>query len=91
MTAAWRDIERGSIGTKEVEITSAEVRIDGFALILVHRHIHYSPDQWLLTCHPFFDKFELDSKPLNLAKKEALKRVHIIVRDADTALKELRK
>lgn len=42
-------------------------------VMLVHRHIHYEPDQWLLSCAQVAtDNHELKAKNLGEAKAEAV-------------------
>jgi hypothetical protein len=43
--------------------------------ITVHRHIHYAPDIWLLSCSDFYDKYELPDKDVEKAKKRAISLV----------------
>lgn len=43
--------------------------------ITVHRHRHYDPDIWLLSCPHICDCKELKSKDIELAKNEALNYV----------------
>lgn len=54
--------------------------------VVVHRHIHYAPDAWLLTCSPFFDKRELYAKDADHAKAEALALVREKVKTLAEAL-----
>lgn len=58
----------------------------GDVRISVHRHIHYAPDQWLLTCEPFFSKRELKAKDTGGAKAEALAMVCQKVKELAEAL-----
>ena len=44
----------------------------GAVRIRVHRHIHYPPDTWLLSCDPFFKTHELQAGGLEAAKEEAM-------------------
>jgi len=46
--------------------------------ISVHRHIHYPPDMWLCSCG-LFDKLALESKDIDAAKAEALRKVHEVL------------
>lgn len=54
--------------------------------VAVHKHIHYAPDAWLLTCSPFFDKRELCAKDADDAKAEALALVREKVKTLAEAL-----
>lgn len=77
----WQDASSCSRGDKERIPTIwhlSECRI----CISVHRHIHYPKDMWLLTCEPFFDKYELPNKDIEDAKKLALDLVAVKLRNA---------
>ena len=50
--------------------------INGLIIISVHKHIHYPKDQWLLTCLPFFNKYELPQTDVEEAKSAAFHMVY---------------
>lgn len=50
-------------------------RRSGSIRIVVTRHIHYSPDDWVLACEPWFTSYVLKSKEIEDAKREAIERV----------------
>ncbi|MCY9592384.1 hypothetical protein PC41400_14825 [Paenibacillus chitinolyticus] len=48
--------------------------------IMVHRHIHYGSDMWLLSSRYLdLDKIELKSKDINEAKNESLDKLKSIL------------
>lgn len=62
------------------KITGATLQLP-WIIIMVHRHIHYEPDQWLMSCVQYgFSCHELKAKELSEACKEALQ----VVRDRST-------
>ena len=72
----WNDISSWSrTETDRSQPKTWEAKIGVFRL-LVHRHIHYPPDTWLATCHPdLFSHFELASKDIELAKRQAVDKL----------------
>lgn len=40
--------------------------------LTVTRHVHYEPDQWIMTCKPLFEHVIADSKEIEEAKKQAV-------------------
>lgn len=78
----WDDTSSHSQGDKERLPNRFETRIGAFRLV-IHRHIHYPPDQWLASCHPnMFSCFELCSKDLESAKCQAVARLQSILLEA---------
>ena len=67
----WEEVTTFSRGDKERIPRIWELNADKLT-ITVHRHIHYLEDQWLLTCRPFYDCFELQCEDIDDAKFEAL-------------------
>ena len=65
----WVDVSTYSQSDKE-RLPKALSAQAGKLKIVLHRHFHYEPDDWLLTAEPFFDKKVLKSKDVNDAKKE---------------------
>lgn len=43
--------------------------------IVVHRHIHFSKDAWLLSCDLFYNNYELRNKDIRRAKREAIRMI----------------
>ena len=58
----------------------AEARA-GQLRVSVHRHRHYDPEAWLLSCSPFFDCRVLASKELEEAKLQAVSLVQTTLQD----------
>jgi hypothetical protein len=81
----WKDETSYTQGDKE-RIPRSWVRWDGLLRVTVHRHIHYPPDQWLLSCAPWFDKRELESKDADAAKDEAVTLVLQVLEGARKSL-----
>lgn len=77
--ATWDDIKRNG------EIVASSLKAGKFK-ILVHRHIHYPPDTWLLDCYGLFDNKELASKNLEEAKCQAAALVQV---ELETAVKAI--
>lgn len=67
--------------TRNGSITCSET-MAGRLAIAVHRHIHNDPDDWLVTCPPFFDRKLLNSKELEDAKRESLAMVREVLSNA---------
>lgn len=70
----WEDETTYSQNDKK-RIPSIFVFYAGKLRIVVHRHIHYPEDQWLLSCYGIFDKYKLSHKDIKDAKNEALRIV----------------
>ena len=47
----------------------------GGLTVTVHRHIHYGPHAWLVTCAPWFDNHELPTAGDESAKSLAIELV----------------
>lgn len=74
ISMGWKDITSYSQGETDrgprvMVLVGHDVRVT------VHRHRHYDPDVWLLSCHPFFDCKVLNNKELEEAKAEAIELV----------------
>lgn len=67
--------------TRGGEIVAATLRAGNFK-ITVHRHIHWSPDMWLVSCYGLFDNKELASKDLEQAKCQAAALVQVALEAA---------
>jgi len=67
----WKDITTYSQSDAERIPDAWEIRI-GLCRICVHRHVHYPPNIWLLTCEPFFYRKELPRKDIARAKTYAI-------------------
>lgn len=70
----WKDEESRKTG----EVESSELKLTDFKLV-IHRHIHYSPDDWLLSVHYLMDKKVLKSKDIKDAKIEALNIIKTVL------------
>lgn len=67
----WKDISSHSQNEKDRTPKTWECRAGVFRLI-VTRHIHYKPDQWVARCDGVFDGLALTSKDIEMAKSEAI-------------------
>jgi len=67
----WIDTTSYSHGEKDRTPMAWTIKSKSLA-ITVHRHRHYDPDIWLLSCPNICDCKELKSKDIELAKNEAL-------------------
>ena len=83
----WKDTTSYSREDKE-RIPVIWLCSAGDISVCVHRHIYYPPDQWLLTCRPFFDKYELPDKNIDDVKKTALGMVAVKLRRAALKIKD---
>lgn len=63
----------------------------GILSIILHRHIAYAPDVWLLSCNFGIGSWSLESKELEKAKIEALRMVHAEISKINDALTEVLK
>lgn len=80
--ATWKDKQQ-SYTNKTV--VASEIQY-GIFNICIHHHIHYEPDDWLVTCHELAIKKLLKSKDLNDAKKE----VEVMIKEIlDNAIKDI--
>ena len=77
----WKDSSSYSKGDKERIPSVWNYRV-GDIRIVVHRYIHYPKDQWLLSCSPFYDKYELPQIDINKAKEAALNLVVVKLQEA---------
>jgi hypothetical protein len=72
----WKDCSSYGRGEKNREPKDLRCSAGGVA-ICIHKHIHYPKDQWLLSCAPFFDKYELQPKGIEECKALALDLVRV--------------
>ena len=72
----WIDGSSYSRDDKEKIPSVWKFIIKGLIIISVHKHIHYPEGQWLLTCLPFFNKYELPQKDVEEAKAAAIRMVN---------------
>ena len=70
----WKDNTFYSRDDKE-RISSVWNYSIGGIVICIHKHIHYAKDQWLLTCTPFYNKFELPQDNIDDLKELAIKLI----------------
>ena len=72
---AWKDSTSYQQSDKKREPRSWVMSVAGLR-VTVHRHIHYAPTQWLLSCSELgFDMRELKALPANEAMGEAQRLV----------------
>jgi hypothetical protein len=83
----WKDKTKGY---SDDTVESSEVKVGQYRLI-VHRHIHYSPDAWLGSCSPLFSAHLLSSTDLTEAKAECAALLEIVLSEALADLAELSK
>lgn len=82
-TGIWRDKTSYSQMDPEPRVPRTwELKINGDFRVIVTRYVGYPPDQWLMTCRPFFELEELKSKDAEEAKREAIDRVRARLQDA---------
>ena len=61
-------------------------KIGNFTL-KIHRHIHYPPDVWLVSCQPgVMSQVELASKDADEAKCQAVAKLQVICEEAVQAI-----
>jgi hypothetical protein len=70
----WEDATSYSRGEKNRTPSMWRVVTDKGMRVFVHRHIHYAPDQWLLSCYTpdLCQNVVLKSTEADEAKREAL-------------------
>lgn len=90
MKVDWKDETSYSQNDKE-RIPSVWRCQIGLARISVHRHMHYEPDQWLLTAHGILsiERHLLKNKDLFRAQIEALRTVLKALKPIVTDLEDL--
>ena len=71
----WKDTTSYSQDRKNKAPSIWDLSINDIT-ICIHKHIHYSKDQWLLTCEPFFNKYELKQLDIEDAKNVAINMVN---------------
>lgn len=85
----WEDQSSYGRGERGVVEPTAWALRAGRVRVVVHRHIHYDPDVWLLTCDAAsFDNYELDAKEVSAAQTEAL---GLVAGRLEENLREVRK
>jgi len=92
MKPIWKDVSSYSQSDKERVPKSFEIMAGGSRgiRIVVSRHIHYEPDQWLLQCHDLsIDNNLLQNKDLEKAQEEAIQKVRAYVKSLAAALDTL--
>lgn len=75
-TTGYRQGDRGKV---EPRIWTTDLENENVALrIIVHRHVNYEPDQWLMSCRDVagFTNHQLKAKDVDAAKHEALHLVY---------------
>lgn len=85
----WEDETNYSRGDVE-RVPRTWAAKGGGLKISVHRHIHHEPDDWLLTCAPWFNCQVLPSKAAPVAKRQALDLVQERLHAALVALHDER-
>jgi hypothetical protein len=70
----WKNISSFSRDDTDRTPNAWEAHAGGLRIV-VHRHIHFPKDVWLLSTTPFFDRKQLTSKSIEEAKEEAVKLV----------------
>jgi hypothetical protein len=70
----WKDISSFSKSDKSKTPKTFELQVSGLK-IAVHRHIHYSPDVWLLSCEPWFKCHVIGNGTAETACKDATQAV----------------
>ena len=66
-----------------------ETRLGRFRLC-VHRHIHYPDNVWLASCDGVLNKCELVARDIEVAKREAVAMLRMILTNALDAIGEKR-
>lgn len=80
----WKDTSTFSQGDK-VRTPNCWRISGGGVTIILHRHIHYEKDDWLMSCEPWFTTRMLQSKDVDDAKAEALQKVKTALSEAHGA------
>lgn len=70
----WKDISSFSQGQKDRTPTTFEAKFGKLRLV-VTRHIHHEPTDWLIRCDPFFAEVIHGDKSAGIAKQISEKRV----------------
>lgn len=74
-TTGWKDTTSYRQGERDGEPREWTLRTEHLR-VTVHHHMHYPPDQWLVSCHELnIEMMELKSKEVEKAKEEALLHV----------------
>lgn len=81
----WEDISSYSKSEIERPIKSLRLKV-GYFYIILHRHVHYEKDDWLVNFSNVLNDRLLKNKDLELAKDEAIRLVKQII---DAANKDL--
>lgn len=71
----WKDISTYKRGDKTREIRTVQLEVASGLRLVVTRHIHYAPDEWVLNCEPWFSNFVVGNGTLAEAKEAA---VHLV-------------
>jgi hypothetical protein len=78
----WKDTTSFSQGEKDRTPRCWTAKA-GRVQIVVHRHIHFPPDAWLLSCAALrIDNRQLKSKDVDEAKQEAVRIVRELLEEA---------
>ena len=79
----WKDTSSWSRNEKDRSVPKEWTAQVGKFTLIIHHHIDYDPDKWLLTCRPFlFEAHELASTDIGLAKCQAVAKLQVVCREA---------
>ena len=67
----WEDISSHSRRDKDRTPKTWELRLAGIRVV-VTRHIHFEPDEWVMTCDPWFEQRSLGRVDADEAKDAAV-------------------
>lgn len=81
----WKDISSYSQGDREKKPRTVRLDVAGLKIVIT-RHIHNAPDDWVLNCEPWFNGRKVGDGALEDAKETALYLVRDRLAEATAAL-----
>lgn len=81
----WKDISSRSQGDKDRSPRTVQLEVGGLRIV-VTRHVHHAPDDWVLNCEPWFRERKVGDGSLEDAKETALYLVRDRLADAVASL-----
>ena len=81
----WKDISTHNKGATDRTPHTFQAKV-GSARITVTRHVHFAPEDWVLTCEPWYDLYVVGKGTIDEAKAAAVALIREKLRELDGIL-----